>query len=91
MLSNSFFTYCLTAPCRRVLPDSSWSSPLLGTVLVGGRLLAAVVEMSVVVGYLGALLRRDVEVAAERAVESRGQSGGGAVAAAGGGGRPKSQ
>ncbi|GLC58690.1 hypothetical protein PLESTB_001390200 [Pleodorina starrii] len=52
---------------HRVMPGSPWSSPLLGAVLVSGRLLAAAVEVWVVGRHLGMLLTRDAQAAAERA------------------------
>ncbi|GIL89572.1 hypothetical protein Vretimale_1874 [Volvox reticuliferus] len=49
---------------RRVLPESPWSNPVLGAVLVAGRLLAAAVEVWVVGRHLGAILQRDAAAAA---------------------------
>ncbi|PNH11816.1 CDP-diacylglycerol--inositol 3-phosphatidyltransferase 1, partial [Tetrabaena socialis] len=52
------------------LPGTAWSSPLLGAVLVPGRLLAAAVELWVMRRHMGFLLRGDAEAAEAAAAAS---------------------
>ncbi|GIL42313.1 hypothetical protein Vafri_331 [Volvox africanus] len=54
----------------RVLPGSPWISPLLGAVLVSGRILAAAVEVWVVARHLRAILERDALRAAAAAADA---------------------
>ena len=60
-LHTGLFGLPLWAFTRHALPGSVFSSPLLGAVIVVGRLVCLSVETWVVSSYLGRLLERDCQ------------------------------